>query len=114
LPDVEVGGKTGTSQVTRLGPKQTNPQKIPRKYRDHAWFIAFAPIASPEIAIAVLAEHAGEGGGKVAAPIARAVLARYFGLDEDDETVMDRVAAFTHDHDDHDHATVRPAPRLPL
>jgi penicillin-binding protein 2 len=116
LPDVEVGGKTGTSQVTRLGPKQTNPMKIPRKYRDHAWFIAFAPVASPEIAIAVLAEHAGEGGGKVAAPIARAVLARYFGLDEDDESVMDRVAAFTHDHDehDHDHATVRPAPRLPL
>jgi len=111
LPEVEVGGKTGTSQVTRLGPKQPDPRKIPRRFRDHAWFVAFAPVASPEIAVAVLVEHAGEGGGRVAAPIAQAVLARYFGLDEDDDTVMDRVAAFT---DEHDHATVRPAPRLPL
>jgi penicillin-binding protein 2 len=113
LREIDVGGKTGTSQVTRLGVSQHADQtKLPRRYRDHAWFVAFAPVESPEIAIAVLAEHAGEGGGKVAAPIARAVLARYFGFAPDDDGAMHQVAAFSGDHDDH--ATVRPQTRLPL
>jgi penicillin-binding protein 2 len=110
LAGVEVGGKTGTSQVRRLGKNRDITHGIPRQFRDHAWFVAFAPVANPEIAIAVLVEHAGEGGGKVAAPIARTVLARYFGMDDGDE-VMDRVASFTHEHDD---ATIRPTARLPF
>ncbi|MND08748.1 Penicillin-binding protein A [compost metagenome] len=42
--------------------------------RDHALFIAFAPAEAPRIALAVLVEHAGGGGGAVAAPIARQVM----------------------------------------
>ena len=79
LPDVVVAGKTGTTQVVSLDlVKDLEPEDIQIKYRDHALFGAFAPADEPEIAIAVLVEHAGFGGGTVAAPIARAVLERYF------------------------------------
>jgi len=47
------------------------------KYRDHAWFAAFAPADAPEIAVVVLVEHGG-GGGAVAAPIAGKVIAAWF------------------------------------
>jgi hypothetical protein len=41
-------------------------------------FAAFAPALEPEIVVVALVEHAGAGGGKVAAPIVQKVLARYF------------------------------------
>jgi penicillin-binding protein 2 len=78
VPGVVVGGKTGTAQI--VGLKQfegLEDDEIPWKYRDHAWFVAFAPAESPEIVVVVLVEHGG-GGGAVAAPIAQRVLARYF------------------------------------
>ena len=37
--------------------------------RDHAWFIAFAPVEKPQIAIAVILEN--NGWGATAAPLAR-------------------------------------------
>jgi penicillin-binding protein 2 len=46
------------------------------KYRDHAWFVAFAPADAPRIVVAVLNEHGGHGGS-AAAPIAQRVLARW-------------------------------------
>jgi penicillin-binding protein 2 len=49
-----------------------------RQTRDHAWFIAFAPYEAPEIAVACIVEHAGGGGGAIAAPIVRQVLDYYF------------------------------------
>jgi penicillin-binding protein 2 len=52
--------------------------EIPIRYRDHALFVAFAPAEAPEIALAVVVEHAGKGGGAIAAPIAQKVLAAYF------------------------------------
>ena len=73
-----VGGKTGTAQVVRL--KQYSHLKeadIPYKYRDHALFICFAPAENPEIVVAVVVEH-GLHGGSAAAPVARAVLEKYF------------------------------------
>jgi len=76
LPDVEVAGKTGTAQVGKLGHGRT--RTVPVRQRDHAWFIAFAPYEAPEIAVAVVAEHAGGGGGAIAAPIVGAFLAEYF------------------------------------
>jgi penicillin-binding protein 2 len=78
LPDVMVAGKTGTSQV--IAGTRGKGKILPRQYRDHAWFIAFAPADAPEVAVACLIEHAGEGGGAVAAPTARQVLADYFAL----------------------------------
>jgi len=78
---VTVGGKTGTAQVVRLekfkGIKDI--EKIPYRYRDHAWFVCFAPVDRPQIAVAVVAEHAGHGGS-AAAPVAQKVLAAYFEL----------------------------------
>jgi len=75
---IEVAGKTGTAQVVTLA--QSN--KKARASRDHAWFIAFAPVDDPEIALAVLVEHAGGGGGMFAAPVAQKVLERYFRRQE--------------------------------
>jgi penicillin-binding protein 2 len=78
LPDVVVAGKTGTAQVVRL--KHTEDMaddEIPIKFRDHAWFAAWAPFEAPEIVVAVLVEHGGHGGS-AAAPIARVVLEKYF------------------------------------
>ena len=54
-------------------------EEIPYKYRDHAWFVAFAPYEKPEIAVAVLVEHGGHGGA-TAAPIAQKIFKKYFQL----------------------------------
>lgn len=72
-----MAGKTGTAQV--IGMKQGekyDEKKISEYFRDHAWFIAFAPVEKPTIALAVLAENGGHGGS-TAAPIARKVLDYY-------------------------------------
>jgi penicillin-binding protein 2 len=74
---VEVAGKTGTSQVVTMGDRERS-NKGAEATRDHAWFIAFAPVEAPEIAIACIVEHAGGGGGAIAAPIVQQILAHYF------------------------------------
>jgi penicillin-binding protein 2 len=77
LPGVTVCGKTGTAQVVskaRLEKSPTSTALIP-----HGWFVAFAPAQKPRIALAVLVEHAGSGG-EGAAPVAREILAAFFGL----------------------------------
>jgi penicillin-binding protein 2 len=80
LPDVLIGGKTGTAQVVRLSHVEGMSEKaIPYKYRDHAWFTAFAPAEKPEIAVTVLVEH-GQHGGSAAGPVAKAVFKKYFEL----------------------------------
>lgn len=74
---VTIAGKTGTAQTAAL---RTGPEKdIPKKFRDHAWFVAFAPIDSPKIAVAVLAEHMGHGGS-AAAPLAKEIIETYMKL----------------------------------
>ena len=52
-------------------------EEVPVRFRDHAWFVGFAPVEAPEIVVAVIVEHGGHGGS-VAAPITRRVLERYF------------------------------------
>ena len=74
---VTIAGKTGTAQTSAL---RTGPEKdIPKKFRDHAWFVAFAPVENPTIAVAVLAEHMGHGGS-AAAPLAKEVIETYTKL----------------------------------
>lgn len=80
LDNVAVAGKTGTSQVVRLGHERVKATELPWQERDHAWFVAYAPVDDPKIAVAALVEHAEGGGGAVAAPVARDVLERYFQL----------------------------------
>ncbi len=73
-----VAGKTGTAQV-REQKKRGLYKKLPWKYRDHAWFIAYAPARHPKLAVAVLVEHGGHGGS-AAAPIARKVFETWIQL----------------------------------
>jgi len=83
LPNVTVAGKTGTSQVVQFGEKRPKSADLPWHQRDHAWFVAYASVDDPEIAVAALVEHAEGGGGAVAAPIARTVIAAYYRLKEE-------------------------------
>ncbi|EGY52938.1 penicillin-binding protein 2 [Neisseria shayeganii] len=65
-----MGGKTGTAQVVQIKQGATyNAAALAEQHRDHAWFISFAPVDKPQIAIAVLLENGGWGA--TAAPIAR-------------------------------------------
>ena len=78
IPGVRVAGKTGTAQVVHLKITEgLEDDEIPFKYRDHGWFVAFAPVEAPEIVVVALAEHGGHGGS-AAGPIVNAVLSRYF------------------------------------
>lgn len=70
---VDIGGKTGTSQVVSI---RKSSIYLPEHFRDHAWFVAFAPFEKPEIALSVLVEHGGHGGG-AAAPIAKQAIEAY-------------------------------------
>lgn len=71
-----MGGKSGTAQVVNMGSDFDNNAEVPEQFRDHALFIAFAPVEAPKIAVAVFVEH-GEGGSGVAGPIARKILDAY-------------------------------------
>ena len=70
-------GKTGSSQIKRFTPEQreaeVKQENINYLERDHAWFIAFAPVSDPKYAISVLVEHGGSGS-KAAAPIAKKII----------------------------------------
>jgi len=71
------GGKTGTAQV--IGMKQGErpvESKVEERFRDHSLFIAFAPLESPRIALAIVVENGGFGA-RAAAPIARTMLDYY-------------------------------------
>ncbi|MCH8998125.1 MAG: penicillin-binding protein 2 [Proteobacteria bacterium] len=74
----EMAGKTGTSQVRRITMAEraagiVKNKDLPWRRRDHALFVAFAPVDDPRYACAVVVEHGG-GGSKVAAPIVRDIL----------------------------------------
>jgi penicillin-binding protein 2 len=72
-----VAGKTGTAQVFSIGQNEKyNESEVSERLRDHALFIAFAPVEDPRIAIAVVVEN-GRHGGSTAGPIARAVFDTY-------------------------------------
>lgn len=75
--DYQIAGKTGTAQVFTVKQEEKyNEDAIAFKMRDHALFIAFAPVHDPKIAVAVVAEHGGHGGS-VAAPIAGEIIDAY-------------------------------------
>ncbi len=70
-------GKTGTAQVVALKQNEKyDASRVFERHRDHALFIAFAPLEEPRIALAVVVENAGFGA-VAAAPIARKVLDYY-------------------------------------
>jgi penicillin-binding protein 2 len=68
------GGKTGTAQAVGVRANEKyNASKLEEHKRDHALYIAFAPVEAPRIALAVVVENAGFGAAS-AAPIARRVM----------------------------------------
>jgi penicillin-binding protein 2 len=73
---VEMAGKTGTAQTGYVAPANEDPKRVWWYSRDHAWFAAFSPIKSPEIAVVVLVEHGGSGP-TVAAPVAVQIVKDY-------------------------------------
>jgi penicillin-binding protein 2 len=68
-------GKTGTAEA------QPNPS--------HAWFGAYAPLDDPEIIVVAFGEHAGQGGGALAAPIVLEVLKDYFAQEGESAATED-------------------------
>ncbi|TYT74597.1 penicillin-binding protein 2 [Desulfobotulus mexicanus] len=73
--EFDMGGKTGTAQVLSRRTEEEETSSRPG-FEPHAWFVAFAPYDDPRIAVAVIVEH-GEGGARVAAPIAAEVMRSY-------------------------------------
>ena len=77
-----LAGKTGTAQVFSIGQQEryndaaNAARQRNERLRDHSWFVAFAPVESPRIAICVLVENGGFGASG-AAPIARRVMDAY-------------------------------------
>jgi penicillin-binding protein 2 len=79
----KIAGKTGTAQVKSIGQGESYNEKTTAEHlRDHALFIAFAPVEDPRIVIAVIVENGGHGGS-TAAPIARKLMDLYLlGADQ--------------------------------
>jgi penicillin-binding protein 2 len=78
IKGVSVSGKTGTAQVISLR-EDVKEEDTPYEYRDHAWFVAYAPMESPIISVAVLVEHGGHGAS-AAAPLARKIMQKYLSI----------------------------------
>ena len=79
----EMAGKSGTAQVVSIAQdEEYDDAELEERQRDHALFIAFAPLDEPRIAVALIVEN-GESGSGVAAPIARAVMDAYLGYGDD-------------------------------
>ncbi len=79
----DMAGKSGTAQVFSVAQdEEYDEEEIEERLRDHALFIAFAPLDAPEIAVSVIVEN-GSSGSRIAAPIARAVMDQYLGYADD-------------------------------
>lgn len=72
----EIGGKTGTAQVIAMKPNMSKALLKEKRFKDHALFVAFAPVSEPKIAVAVIVEHGGKGSA-AAAPIAKKIIEGY-------------------------------------
>ncbi|MGR2737604.1 penicillin-binding protein 2 [Billgrantia sp. Q4P2] len=95
--EYRMGGKSGTAQVFSLGQDQKyNAEELAERLRDHALFMAFAPLEDPQIAVAVIVENAG-GGSTHAAHLARAMTDAWL-LEEDAPDVEEVREAMENDN----------------
>ena len=83
----DMAGKTGTSQVRTISLSERESEEgviknhnLEWKYRDHALFVAYAPVKNPKYAVSCVVEHGGSGSG-VAAPLVRDVLNKLYELE---------------------------------
>lgn len=75
--EVTISGKTGTAQV--ISYFEEDGKTGPKKFQDHAWFVAFAPYEKPEIVVVVFVENAGRGGATLA-PLAKELIKLYLNI----------------------------------
>ena len=87
VPGIFVAGKTGTAQTVDLKytGRKRKPEELLRKFRDHGWFVAFAPYENPTIAIAILGENAGRPGSFFA-PYAKELIS--FHLEKNEQEIL--------------------------
>ena len=76
---VSIAGKTGTAQVVEMKGGYVKTEQLAYFNRDHAWFVSYAPVENPQVAIAVLVEHGGHGGD-AAAPMAKKVFEKFIEI----------------------------------
>ena len=98
-----IAGKTGTAQVFGIAQDaEYKEEEIAKKLRDHALFIAYAPVKNPQIAVALIVENGGSGG-TTAAPIARKVMDQYLldhsKLDVQEKPVIPVIPAIKEQND---------------
>jgi penicillin-binding protein 2 len=75
--DYKMAGKSGTVQLVAIAKDaKYDREAIHERHRDHALFVAFAPLEDPQIAVALILEN-GEGGSSQAAPVVRKVTDAY-------------------------------------
>ena len=100
LADIDISGKTGTSQVISRKDDEMLPEEdMPVHLRAHAWFVAYAPSEKPMIAVAVVVEH-GEHGSGAAAPIAKEMIKTYLRKPPDHKQVAAQYEANNTGSDD--------------
>lgn len=81
----QFAGKTGTAQLFQIAQdRRIDVKDITKQLRDHALFIAFAPLEQPKLALGIVVEN-GESGAHTAAPIARTLFDLYFSLTEQND-----------------------------
>lgn len=76
---VDIAGKTGTAQVVEMKGGYVKSEQLAYLNRDHAWFVSYAPIENPQIAVVVMIEHGGHGAS-AAAPLAKKMIEKYIEL----------------------------------
>jgi penicillin-binding protein 2 len=76
---VTIAGKTGTAQVVEMKGGYVKTEQLAYLNRDHAWFVSYAPVENPQIAVVVMIEHGGHGAS-AAAPLAKKVIEKYIEM----------------------------------
>ena len=89
IPGINVHGKTGTSQVISGKLQQSAEELVPYHEKSHALFVAYVNDRPKKIAVVVVVEHGG-GGGASAAPLARQIIAHYYGVPDPGEAEEER------------------------
>lgn len=79
VPEYKMAGKSGTVQVftVALSERVRKSVELQEHLRDHALFVAFAPVNAPQIAVAIIVENAPRGGSAFASPLARRIVDSY-------------------------------------
>lgn len=107
------GGKTGTAQVIGMKKgEKYDANRIAERYRDNAWYIAFAPADKPKIAVAIIVENGGKGAA-AAAPIVRKAFDYYLLGKRPDDQARRAVASQAATSDDDEIDDALPVNKLP-